>query len=950
MGQNAGAMRAMGWEELGELLKACWVACSSPRRIRRSHSRRATRDRHSKAARNRTRTLSYPNAKAPAEVGRVTTPKSWSGNVQMGAKVSPSFKQFDSEYEMLPQQIGTGMNGAVMLARRRSEVGLPPFFARGLLVSEESEDDHAGRDEVDPHHVSEDESEGLEDLNTDRGEEEGVGLAASTPKQEVPNVVLLTPAGVQSTLVRQEFCRREPVHGEDAEKADVGGTDPLVRKRRLDVDVPAELDGRPAEGTAGDSDGDHDPREQWRSALMEGSHSQDGRPINLWKLNKEELRQVSKSSVREDLGSRLSLPVPLDLRWMDNSRISSPHRLSGPPVLASTISSGHPGLSPPDEPPQPSQPSKSPRPSHQERRRSMSDPDGTSSRNQRRRSQSDASRKSTPRSSPPSSRSRSRSSASSRDRKDPSSPAHSVVERRASQPERPMSQCGQSSADLGNLVAVKTLDKQGLSKSQLERLMMEVDIYLKMDHASIARLLRVFNEKCKIHLVMEYCSGGPLCDRLLECGYYSDSVASEVLRQVLQAVSYCHNRPHPVCHRDLKHSNFVYASTDLGAPLKLVDFGLSRILSRRRPQISSYAGTLFYMAPEVVKEQSYDCSCDMWSVGIIAYSLLCGMPPFQGATAKQTAAKIIKGELRDMDGALWSHVSPAAKDFVRQLLRVNPCERPCADKALQHKWLEIKEEVPVLSRSILQRICNFAKSNAIRRAAAALIIYSQNPPTGDEMALMEAQFSAIDIDNTGTISMTELVEALKQTLNISHQEATLVFQQIDLDGDEEIHYSEFLVAAMGAHLLRYNNAVQAAFAGFDLDNDGKIQFEELTTVLGSSFCGQPTQDIFRTALNVDGDTIDLEQFRSVVLPFNPSADEDDDEESEVELPEPAEVGRLQPPGGALAKTREQNHRVRFLQIFSQNSGYSNGSAPFRKTSGQSEGSPLPVGHTFEVAH
>ena len=65
------------------------------------------------------------------------------------------------------------------------------------------------------------------------------------------------------------------------------GTDPLVRKRRLDVDVPAELDGRPAEGTAGDSDGDHDPREQWRSALMEGSHSQDGRPINLWKLNKD---------------------------------------------------------------------------------------------------------------------------------------------------------------------------------------------------------------------------------------------------------------------------------------------------------------------------------------------------------------------------------------------------------------------------------------------------------------------------------------------------------------------------------------------------------------------------------------------------------------------------------------------------------------------------------------
>jgi len=125
---------------------------------------------------------------------------------------------------------------------------------------------------------------------------------------------------------------------------------------------------------------------------------------------------------------------------------------------------------------------------------------------------------------------------------------------------------------------------------------------------------------------------------------------------------------------------------------------------------------------------------------------------------------------------------------------------------------------------------------------------------------VEAQFQALDADGNGTVSVSELQKALRQTLGVSEEEAFWIFSQLDLDGDEELHLCEFLAAAMGSHLLRCADTVQEAFSMFDLDRDGKIDLMELQKVLGPLFCGTPTKDIF-DALDTNGDnSVDLAEF------------------------------------------------------------------------------------------
>jgi len=459
--------------------------------------------------------------------------------------------------------------------------------------------------------------------------------------------------------------------------------------------------------------------------------------------------------------------------------------------------------------------------------------------------------------------------------------------------------CSSTSLACSAQVAVKTLEKQGLTETQLQRLLMEVDIYLKMDHANIAKLLRVFNEPDKVYLVMEYCSGGSLCDKLLKSGPFPDQEAANAVRQVLSAVNYCHCHPEgKVCHRDLKHSNFIYTSDAEGARLKLVDFGLSRVLRPHRPQISSYAGTLYYMAPEVVMRQSYDESCDLWSVGVIAYSLLCGEPPFRGATDESVAQAILRAHL-SMDSEVWAGVSENAKSFCRELLQLDSSARPSAEQALQHPWLVGSDcanalggrQVPVpLSHDVLERIVHFAHESAVRRAAAALIVYSCSAPSVDETAcLLQAQFHALDVDGNGMISFAELGQALRETLGVTQAEAEWIFSQLDYDGDEELHHSEFLAAAMGTRLLCCAENVREAFSRFDLDSDGKIDLGELLAVLGPRFCGTPTQDIF-DQLDINGDRgVDLDEFSMSIAssvmssPFQPELEPAPEPETPVEV-------------------------------------------------------------------
>ena len=187
--------------------------------------------------------------------------------------------------------------------------------------------------------------------------------------------------------------------------------------------------------------------------------------------------------------------------------------------------------------------------------------------------------------------------------------------------------------------------------------------------------------------MMEELTGGELFDRLVTLGKYTEEDARYFTFKLLNAVLYLHDRE--ICHRDLKPENILLASKAPDAELKITDFGLSKIVAiEADAMMSTRCGTPGYVAPEVLSggTSGYGTACDMWSVGVIVYILLCAAPPFYGKTDDEMNTRIKGGSFK-FPPKYWAHVSHEAKDFISRLLTVDPSRRMNASEALQHDWI-----------------------------------------------------------------------------------------------------------------------------------------------------------------------------------------------------------------------------------------------------------------------
>ncbi|XP_016075722.1 PREDICTED: ribosomal protein S6 kinase alpha-4 [Miniopterus natalensis] len=217
---------------------------------------------------------------------------------------------------------------------------------------------------------------------------------------------------------------------------------------------------------------------------------------------------------------------------------------------------------------------------------------------------------------------------------------------------------------------------------------------LCQSHPNVVKLHEVHHDQLHTYLVLELLRGGELLEHIRKKRHFSESEASQILRSLVSAVSFMHEEA-GVVHRDLKPENILYADDTPGAPVKIIDFGFARL----RPQ--SPAGpmqtpcfTLQYAAPELLAQQGYDESCDLWSLGVILYMMLSGQVPFQGASGQggQSQAAEIMCKIREgrfsLDGEAWQNVSEEAKELVRGLLTVDPTKRLKLEGLRGSSWLQ----------------------------------------------------------------------------------------------------------------------------------------------------------------------------------------------------------------------------------------------------------------------
>uniref|UniRef100_A0AC34QJT4 Protein kinase domain-containing protein n=1 Tax=Panagrolaimus sp. JU765 TaxID=591449 RepID=A0AC34QJT4_9BILA len=233
----------------------------------------------------------------------------------------------------------------------------------------------------------------------------------------------------------------------------------------------------------------------------------------------------------------------------------------------------------------------------------------------------------------------------------------------------------------GTMVAIKCIDKKAL-KGKEESLENEIKVLRKLRHQNIVQLYDTYDEKSYVYLVMELVTGGELFDRIVAKGSYTERDASNLIRQVLEAVAFMHRNG--VVHRDLKPENLLYYNQDEDSKIMISDFGLSK--TEESGIMATACGTPGYVAPEVLQQKPYGKAVDVWSIGVIAYILLCGYPPFYDENDANLFAQIIKGEY-EFDSPYWDEISDSAKDFISHLMCCNPEMRYTCERALQHPWI-----------------------------------------------------------------------------------------------------------------------------------------------------------------------------------------------------------------------------------------------------------------------
>ncbi|KAL9131564.1 MAG: hypothetical protein Q9217_000521 [Psora testacea] len=267
-------------------------------------------------------------------------------------------------------------------------------------------------------------------------------------------------------------------------------------------------------------------------------------------------------------------------------------------------------------------------------------------------------------------------------------------------------------------VAIKVVRKFEMNSTQRANILKEVQIMRQLDHPSIVQLIDFSESRQYYYIVLELCPGGELFHQIVRLTYFSEDLSRHVIVQVAEALEYLHETA-GVVHRDIKPENLLFYPAPfiptrnpkpkgpededkadegefikgVGAggigKIKIADFGLSKVIWDS--QTMTPCGTVGYTAPEIVKDERYSKSVDMWALGCVLYTLLCGFPPFYDESIQVLTEKVARGQYTFLS-PWWDDISKSAQDLVSHLLTVDPDKRYTIQQFLNHPWIRQSQE------------------------------------------------------------------------------------------------------------------------------------------------------------------------------------------------------------------------------------------------------------------
>ena len=385
----------------------------------------------------------------------------------------------------------------------------------------------------------------------------------------------------------------------------------------------------------------------------------------------------------------------------------------------------------------------------------------------------------------------------------------------------------------------------------------EINILSRAEHPNVIKFYEIFEDERHINIIMEYCNGGELFQKILskisKGETFTEKEAVPIFKQLMSAVSFCHSQG--ICHRDLKPENILFLNNKPDSPIKIIDFGLSKLFGEIRPlmrgnkmeknTMGSRLGTAYYISPEVL-QGNYDNKCDIWSCGVILYIMLCGYPP------SRKKFSFPEDE--------WKSISDDAKDLIKHMI-CDADKRYNADNALAHQWVEkcapnAKESNNFNSNS-LKNYSNLYKLTKFVLEFIAWRIGECN------IHHLRAIFEEMDANKDGTLTINEIKDAINKMAeigNMDEEEKNYFLQSFDTDKTQKIEYNEFINACMEQKTyLREENLIQT-FMMLDFDGSGKISKEEIKFALNGDIDDEILDKLIQAFdLNGDGE-VDYREF------------------------------------------------------------------------------------------